>query len=391
MKSVMTNLHEQVRKTLIFLAKRVGEYYEEADIWLPSDFTFREFAYQPWTSSSYVRHISFNSHSDVREFLVKHKPRHFYYSSARYDQPGVPDMDAKGWRSSDITFDIDADHLGSCKDRVVTIKTVHGKEVSLVDESCIRLAALEAHVLVNVLVEELGFDKGSIMIEFSGNRGFHVTVYLGDDDERARLGQEYRRELINYIKGIDLQEETIKPWITLSSRRKFVQAVPPTIYMAGMRGRIARIARQLALLEGDNQIATIFSERDLTRATLLYHNSRERADSFIEKALELARLEVDEQVTIDLKRLIRVPGSINGKTGLVVARLSSEKLVDFTLNEELSPFKSYGAIRVRMLADLPSSITILGHRLKLHKDEKPRLPASIAFYLMSKELAVLAQ
>ncbi len=385
----MTRIQELIRKTLAFLASSVSEYYKKADVWLPNDFTLREFAYQPWTSSSYVRHISLSSYSDVKEFLIKRKPRHFYYSSARYDQPGMPDMDSKGWRSSDITFDIDADHLSSCRDKVVTIRTIYGKEISLVDESCIRLAALEAKILVDVLTEEIGFDERSIMVEFSGSRGFHVTVYLSDDDERARLGQEYRRELVNYIKGTDLQEETIRPWITLSSQRKFVQAVPPTVHMAGMRGRIARIARQLALSEGNSEIATVFSERNLARAVLLYQNSREEVDSIIEKALELARIEVDEQVTIDLKRLIRVPGSINGKTGLVVLRLTPEELVDFTISEELSPFKNYGAVRIRMLADLPNNVTILGHRLKLRKDERPRLPAPIAFYLMSRELAVL--
>lgn len=186
-----------------------------------------------------------------------------------------------------------------------------------------------------------------------------------------------------------MQEETVRPWITLSSQRKFVQAVPPTVHMAGIRGRIARIAQQLALSEGNSEIATVFSERNLAQAVLLYQNSREEVDSIIEKALELARIEVDEQVTIDLKRLIRVPGSINGKTGLVVLRLTPEELADFTLNEELSPFKNFGAVRIRMLADLPNNVTILGHRLKLHKDERPRLPAPIAFYLMSRELAVL--
>lgn len=388
---LIMQLQEQVKKTLLFLAERIGEYYRKASIWLPEDFALREFAYQPWTSESYVRHLSFSSYSSIKEFLVKYKPRHFYYSSARYDQPGLPDMDAKGWRSADLTFDIDADHLSLCSDKIVSIKTVHGKEVTLVDEQCIRLAALETSILVDVLVEELGFSEKNISVEFSGNRGFHVTVYLSDNDERARAGQDYRREVVNYIKAIGLLEETINPLPGISLRRRALQPVPFTVYMAGVRGRIARIAKLVALREGKPHIAAIFSEKDPVQAASLYHKNREEAEQFISKAIELARIEVDEQVTVDLKRLIRVPGSINGKTGLIVSKITPKNLPDFVLNEELSPFKDHDALRVKMLADLPTTVTILGNKLGLNKGTTARLPAPIAFYLMSRELAILEE
>ncbi len=371
-----------------FLEALTRTYYRRATPWLPSDFPLREFAAQPWRGQGYIRHLSFQTVSAVKRFLEERAPKHFYYSSARYDQPGVDDMDAKGWRSADIVFDIDADHIPQCSDRVVKLETPLG-ETSFIDEKCIELAGLHAYVVYSILVDELGFQRQGIRVEFSGHRGFHVTVYLRDSDEEARAGQDYRRELVNYVAGVGAGEETLEPWRGLRLRRGRPQPVPPLVSHAGFRGRVARIAAMLAASRGDREVAAVFLSRDPREAAARYASLRDRVDEYVKAALELARPEVDAQVTVDTKRLIRAPNSINGKTMLLVAPVEPERLRGFRAGPWLSPFQGDDPVRVEALVDTPP-LTVLGHRLRLRRGDRPRLPAPVALYLVAKGVAAPA-
>ena len=384
--SAASSFERRLARTLFFLERVSRSYYRENNVWLPPDFALREFAAQLWRGRSYVRHMSFTSSQAVQRFLVEKAPKHFYYSSARYDQPGVDDMDAKGWRSADIVFDIDADHIEGCEDKVVKVKTPAG-EASFLKEECIKLAVLHTEVLLDIVVEELGFDKRSIKVEFSGHRGFHVTLYLHDSDERARSGQEYRRELVNYVRGVGLREETLEPWRTLHLKRGKPQPVPPMVWMAGIRGRVARVALRIA-----PGLRNVFAAKSARDAAMLYSSRRESLERVLEEAKRLAFPCIDEQVTVDTKRLIRAPYSLNGKTMLTVLPLELERFGSFSLADELSPFRGMGAIRVEILPIEPqATVEVLGHRIRLRGGEKPRLPAPVALYLMAKGVAVLAE
>ncbi|KSW11720.1 hypothetical protein CF15_02580 [Pyrodictium occultum] len=379
-------LRAKAARTRRLLERLTREYYEKRDPSLPSDFALREFAAQTWTGKSYIRHLSFTSASQVKQFLVERAPRHFYYSSARYDQPGLDDMDAKGWRSADLVFDIDADHLPECSGMTVEVETPLGEKTSFIDEKCIKPAALRSVLLYDILVDELGVEEKQVALEFSGHRGFHLTVYLRDSDELARAGQDIRRELVNYVKAVGLREEVLEPWRSLSLRRGRPSPIPPSIDLAGARGRLARVMYRLAEAAGRRDLA-----RRLTgRVQMSYEEYQKLFGELEARARELLGVEVDEQVTVDTRRLIRAPWSINGKTGLPVVPLSLDALYGFTLSESLSPFTSYDTLRIEIVADIPATVTVLGNRLRLRRGDKPRLPAPVAVYLLAKGVAVVA-
>jgi DNA primase small subunit len=343
-----------------FLESLVREYYRKARLELPRDFVLREFAVQPWWSSSYVRHLAFNSEVEVRRYAVDKAPRHFYYSSARYDQPAAKDMDAKGWRSADIVFDIDADHLPACEQMVVKLELGDVK-ASFTPPECIREAALQVLLLHDILVNELGFDRKAVEVVFSGHRGFHVIVRT-QDDLWGTSGADVRRELVNYVKALDYASEAIYPPPPRVRRR--VTAIPPSEQDPGLRGRLARFKRILASLQ---------------RSTL---------DD--ESVLNYLHVYVDEQVTVDVKRLIRVPGSINGKTMLPVVRLRRvEDVIEFNLEPSLSPYSGHDPIRIVGLVDTPV-VDVLGHKLKLRRGVRMKLEAPLALYLLAKGVAALA-
>ena len=343
------------KASLKFLESLTRSYYRErARLEVPRDFVYREFAAQTWFSTSYIRHIAFTRESEIKEFAVSKAPRHFYYSSARYDQPGATDMDSKGWLGADIVFDIDADHLPECIDKTVNIEDkALGVKASFAPSECVRRAAIEALLLTDILVNELGFQTRDVRIEFSGHRGFHVIVNTMGNSEWERAGPDVRRELVNYVKAVDALEEAIRP--TPPVRRKRFKLLEPSETDPGLSGRYARFRRILGEAE----------------------------------QLKLG-VEVDEQVTVDVKRLIRIPGSLNGKTMLPVKPVRLSDLEDFTISTSDSPFADHGAVRVQAIVDTPA-IEVLGHRVKLRRGARMKLDAPVALYLMAKGVAVLAQ
>jgi len=372
-----------------FLRSLVGQYYSSVLPRLPHDYPLREFAYQPWGSAGYVRHLAFSSLSEVRRLLLEKVPKHFYYSSARYEQPGVPDMDSKGWRSSDIVFDIDADHFPQCGERTFRVEGLFG-EASLIDDSCIGPAAVQARILYDVLVEELGFGEDAVLVKFSGHRGFHIVVELSDDDVRARAGQEYRRELVNYVKCAGLRGETVssvaRGGFGRHRRSSRLMPLPPLEVMAGIRGRVARAASRF-LSQLPDVLRKLYAARSLEEAARIYAASRREVEEALKSLLNMVCVNVDEQVTVDLKRLVRAADSINGKTGLRVMVLQPHMLEDFTLDASLSPFSSMGSVRVSIVSDVPR-VSVLGHTIRFRRGDKPKLPAPLAVYLAAKGLAV---
>ena len=381
-------------RSIAYLRKLYRSYYERhaSRLELPRDYPAREFAAQLWGAKGYVRHIAFQSRDRFEAWVVEKAPRHLYYSSAVYRYPAAQDMDEKGWIGADLIFDIDADHLPRCEGKIVEIEDKElGVKASFAPSECISSAAWEAEKLIDVLVYELGFERNRIRLEFSGHRGFHVTVECRGLDECFESGSEVRRELLNYIRAEALDETIMvnPPVDQLQKGRRRIKLfpVPPRVSDPGVRGRVARIAYKLAQKKGLEKAVRVFKAEPI-EAARLYKRFKEEVDAVISEAIEESRIEVDPQVTLDVKRLVRIPYSLHGKTGLPVIPLTPEKLHDFRVTADLSPFAKLDYIRVRALVETPR-IEILGDIVKLKPGEVYRLPAPIAIYLMAKEVAVL--
>jgi len=366
------------RNTIAFLKNLFREYYQKHEVEIPRDFTYREFAIQPWESESYVRHLSFRTYSEIKFFLGSKGPRHFYYSSARYDLPGMENMDEKNWRSSDLVFDIDVDHVDECIDKVKSITNIFGEKISIIEDECFRVATIHVVNLVSVLVDELGIEESRIRIEFSGNRGFHVTVYLDDMNEYALLDSSTRRELVNYIKAVNLLDETLNPSLSIKLRKKshLVEEAPLSLDIAGLRGRLAHVVNNI--MKYYNDLFQIDKNEDIEIAL------REIAKRYLS-------IPIDEQVTIDTKRLIRAPFSLHGKTGLLVKPVKLDSLPYFKLDVDLSPFKDLDSLKVFIIANENIHVKLFGEEIKLSPREILKTPPYLGIYLLCKGLAVLPQ
>ncbi|MDW8010499.1 MAG: DNA primase small subunit, partial [Sulfolobales archaeon] len=288
------------REELKFARDLFSHYYRVAHLRLPSDLVSREFAFQTLESDIYVRHVSFASESEVRAYLVINTPKQSYYSTARYLAPSAPSYSEAVWQGSEIMFDIDADKLPGCQ--TLTLE----KGVEVVSEKCIDVAKEALKRLLHVLEEHMGFSDEELMVYFSGNRGFHVVVAV-EDPEWLKLESRHRLELVDYLsgRGLDLKKVLVK-----TPRGKFV-AYPPKPQDGGWRSLIARYSGSGTSDEAVGSIA----------------------------------VPVDPLVTQDISRLIRIPNSINGRTGLVARLVKIDEVDDFKFDESLSPFSGYAVIR----------------------------------------------
>ncbi|QGA54282.1 DNA primase small subunit PriS [Sulfolobus sp. E5-1-F] len=302
-------------------------YYLNAELGLPKDMELREFALQPFGSDTYVRHLSFSSSEELRDYLVnKNLPLHLFYSSARYQLPSARDMEEKVWMGSDLLFDIDADHI--CKLRSIRFCPVCGNTVASekcekdgveaieyveMTSECIKRGLEEARNLVEILENDFGLKP---KVYFSGNRGFHVQVDCYGDC--ALLDSDDRKEIAEYVMGIDVPS---------------------------------------------------------------YPNGSENAPGWVgRKNRGINGVTIDEQVTIDVKRLIRIPNSLHGKSGLIVKEVTN--LDDFEFNETLSPFTGYTIF----LPYISIETEVLGKRINLNRGIPIKIESSVGIYLHLKNL-----
>jgi len=333
------------------------EYYKKTDLRIPEDFILREFAFQTFDSDSYIRHKSFGSISTLKEYVISITPKHAYFSSALYREPSAENMDEKGWLGSDLVFDIDANEIPGCNPMRVNVCLDDGcDDVELINDECLELAKEHEEELVEVLINDLGFKHDEIEIQFSGNRGFHTRVHPRDQSWLS-LDSSARREIVDYLKGVDLDLRYI---VLTSSRSKKVRLSIPRTDEGGWRRRLAK---------------------------KLINTGLEDLRSKLNEVIPRCVIHVDEKVTIDTSRLVRIQGSLNGKTGLKVIKLDMNGLQNFKLREELSPFTSYMALIIPT-ADI-NNINILGYELSFMKGMSYKVPASIAIYLALNKLAYI--
>jgi DNA primase small subunit len=85
-----------------------------------------------------------------------------------------------------------------------------------------------------------------------------------------------------------------------------------------------------------------------------------------------------------VKRLIRLPGSVHGKSGLRVTPLTREALTDFDPLRDAVP-KEYSSDAVKITMRRDSEITILGERMQLKGETE--VPEYAAVFLVGRKMA----
>ncbi len=405
-----------------FIQDKFAEYYKQhsASILAPSTLERREFGFLLLEKKVMLRHKGFRDVEALRSSLATVVPSDVYYSSAYYERP-EEEMKAKGWLGADLIFDIDADHIPTpcatvhdlwvCNGCGASGRGVHPatcpgcgkgkfKEKTWPCEICLEASKAEAIKLVDVLTDDFGFSSNKLTVAFSGHRGYHVHV----ESESVRgLDSLARKEIVDYLTGIGLEAEFHGLGKSSSPDRR---VSGPDLNDRGWRGRIAK---------GTYDFLLTASKEDLIEAglktmhinTLLKHReaileswsekgpwgvikniSPETWRKIAQYGVEKQSVKIDTVVTPDINRLIRLPNSLHGKTGLKKVEFPFAGIEDFDPLKSAVAFKE-GHVTVHV-SDAPE-FRVEDETYGPFKKQKVELPTAAALMLLCKGVAKVVQ
>lgn len=385
-------------ESVSFLQDQFRSYYSSESINVPDRFSRREYAFVLFGGKGMFRHLSFPRKQQFQDFLKNKAPMHVYYSTAYYQHPDAAKMQEKGWMGAELIFDLDADHLPNAD------KIPYEKQLDLVKTEFIKLVD-------DFLLNDFGFKESSLELFFSGGRGYHCHV---KDPSIYQLSSGDRREIVDYITGRDLRESLVVheesmgraqiKGMTVSTGKTLTMPSPDE---AGWRGRISRGLLEILddIVRSDDPLQKLktYGVSKHTAEKLLEDLSQDRIKRikqgrldqsttirrfFLNKALRkkavaLVAGETDEPVTCDVKRLIRLPDSLHGKTGLKVTAVTLDMLDDFDPFSDAVVFDDT-LISVDVMVD--TSVTLKKQTFKVSKGFM-KVPLFVAVFLIGKKLA----
>ncbi len=383
-------------RTRAYLVSKFQEYYSQAELTLPPEFTSREWGFIEFTSGQDTfmkRHREFGSKGEVYDYMRGIAPAHAYHSVAYYEYPGAPKMNGKNWLKADLIFDIDSDHLpGSINSYGDMLEK--GKRETL--------------KLLDFLLDDFGFDESNVHAVFSGGRGYHFHI---SDPSVLSLKSPERREIVDYVssKGLDLERVFSNREISGDAGTESAKVpVFPSETDGGWGGRINRylisylssIAEQeegLDILTGfkgigektaSNIIDTFKDEKKVSslkkgKIDGLSGIKKDILTAIIKHGVGEMAAVVDEPVTADIKRLIRLPGSLHGKSGMKVTALSIDELESF---EPLNDAIVFSDKSVKLKVIKPFAVQMKGNDFVVEEGIQ-EVPEYAAVYLMCRGVA----
>jgi len=359
-------------------------YFEHFDLIRVPERTFeREFGYQKFNSGM-TRHISIKDDKELHLLFMQNIPSDVYCSNAYYSFPNLP-MNEKDWKEADLIFDIDAKDLNlSCRENHTVSICNECNEVSKNSEHCLKCnstkiekkslpckncidsSKTEVSKLTEVLIDDLAIAQENIHVYFSGNEGFHVYVY---DSQFQQIGSRERSELVDYIMFNGIIPETLGMKKYKPNPSSF-----PNLDEKGWRGRFA------------NEVYGSQSKRSKEISKMVKDaNGYSLFQKTLDDVSEKIGVKIDPNVTMDIHRIFRLPGSINSKSGLT--KILCKNLTKFDPYVEAS-FLSDDSVEV--FANCPMEFCLKNKKFGPYINEKVTIPTFAAVYMVCKKLATIA-
>jgi len=246
-----------------------------------------------------------------------------------------------------------------------------------------------------MLSNDLGFSLDELHVFFSGHRGYHVHV----ENEAVRsLDAMARKEIVDYVTGLGIAV------LDRDAKGKRGKSDPKRFSLhnfgwnkrlkAGMQDFIQNASKEdLKNIGLKNSALLKNRETIITRAI---NEGRWESVSGVsvqtwlklaEHVRELQSAKIDTVVTTDVHRLIRMNGTLHGKTGLKKVQFPAKSLQDFDPFSGAVAFKK-GEVRV-LVSDAPE-FKMSGETLGPYKNETKELPVAAAVMLICKGRAKVA-
>lgn len=379
----------------VFVRNKFREYYsgEGRKFLLPVEFTSREFGVG-WEDKIDYRHKSFANENELRDYLAREAPFYISYSTARYSFPGARPMEKKNFQGADIAFDLDKPRSQPEHDHS-----------TVMCEFCLEKTREDALLFVEeFLLDDFGLSEKEIQIVFSGSKGYHFHVHT---PQVQKLSSNARKELCDYVAAYGVEAGKLFTEDKFGTRKADYSLLGPSFESKGWGAKVFTAIRKFVETAGEAKLkesglspqkTKLFLEK---RTEILQKISSGRWSSpqgleefwkeLAAKAISDKRVELDAPVSFDMARLIRMPGSLHGDTGLLTVTLSKNELSKFEPLKDAVVFKK-GFVQVEGTPFLAASrVSFMGQEFGVVSGLKTEVPEGLAVMLLRKGKAQLVQ
>jgi len=351
-----------VEKKFKMPKEKIREYYE--NYFKPvefgklvglKDFDRREIACldYPGGKKDFDRNFRFNSLKDFMTWVAPRSPFKLYFGAV-YQTRWKGSIQAVPWEHNSLHFDIDVNDSdlmrrgGICACGNSEDKNKRKK----ICTDCFQIVKEAAIFLIETLHEDFGIDKKGSVIYFSGSRGLHVhypsTTMLGVSENDDKL---IRKNLINYLGAVKEMEvddskivdgeriESVKiepriakniPATTLYRRIGdlvykwfFTRSPEKTIKKSKVPPLVVKIITEM-FDQGKNmdEIMIEIVTRDLM--------SKQRIERMRQAVMTYRYPRYDGGATYDVRKVMKVPDSIDCSSGFIVSKVDDIEGVDLS-------------------------------------------------------------
>ena len=281
-------------------------YKEEWDVndvpeFVLESLTSREFGFDHFGKGPNDRYKTFQDSLRLKRFIKAKQPFASYCSVAFYDKP----QQRKGWKKSELVFDVDA------KD--IPIRTCDCKEGQVCDK-CLNQAKEIVLMIKDVLDGDLGLKN--INMIYSG-RGYHVRVL---DENVMDASSDLRGQIVQYVVGAKVPDLTNA--LGFNNLQHFI--IP-----FGYTNNFSKWAKYSILhltkkskIEGANDrlVKDVLKHRHFLEDNY-WGAFREkigpiRYNKIVEGIARINMNITDTKVSIDLKRILRLPSTLHSKVSM---------------------------------------------------------------------------
>ena len=283
--------------------------------------SLREFGFDYGEGPSH-RYNQFMTVEQLSDFLRNKAPYAAYASVALYEQPSM----RKGWLKSELVFDVDAKDLPlkSC-----------GCSGGVVCEKCLDEARRIAAMFAETLRSDL--DLRNIYFVYSG-RGFHIRA---TDDAVMTMEQTERTQLVEYVTGGVIPTDVT---MALGYSRVFRERIAQTferlskerlLEIHGMRKALAQ-----QLIEEKEKVVTAMRRGWLNEIQNFEGMGEKTFQLLLEFLTRLNAELTDGKVTIDTKRILRLPSSLH--SGVSMKCILVRDIERFSIENAIPKFAREG-------------------------------------------------
>lgn len=386
-------------RTREYVRGRFRDYYRRTDLSEPKHADGREWGFMGWgeDEDSLTRHLSVYELGNLDGYVTEECPKHVYTSTGRYDTPTATDVDEKGWRGSDLVFE-------------VTVDSVYDENEADDDDdvpSFVERLEMCHDELITLIFRLDEFDFDDLDILFTGN-GYRVQVY---DDEYQQLGGAERAELLDYITAEGFTEESL---MTLLEEEDPAESNDIAEHLAAYAGGWRRefyeefsgFLTDLEEMDEEDAVDTLteFNQIGEGRAEGIYQsvssnmglfesgqfdaassNMQRVIRQFISDLVEEHRVALNGSVTTTPHNFVSLPGSLHGDTALRVLRVPREDLLNFDPFERAVPHV-FLENEITIDVQTAGSYNVAGESVNLESGVQT-VPEPLGLFLMARDKA----